>query len=137
MIILDTNVWSEPLRERPDPHVLEWVESNAASAALTAVTIAELQYGVARLPTGRRRSGLETAVTELIVSVGDAALPFDAPAATEYAAIRAQREAMGRPISVEDGMIAGIARAHGAAVATRNVSGFEGVDLTLVNPWTD
>lgn len=136
MIILDTNVWSEPLRERPDPGVLEWLEANVASAALTAVTIAELRYGVARLPVGRRRTALEGAVSELIASVGDAALPFDAVAATEYASLRREREAMGRPISVEDGMIAGICRAHGAALATRNISDFDGVGLTLIDPWS-
>ncbi len=137
MIVLDTNVWSEPLRERPDPRVLEWIAANAASAVLTTITIAELRYGVARLPVGRRRAGLEVAVDELVTGTGEGALPFDAPAATEYAALRAHREAAGRPISVEDGMIAGICRASGAAFATRNTSDFEGVGLILVNPWTD
>ena len=136
MIVLDTNVWSEPLRAHPEPRVLEWFESHATAAALTAITIAELRYGVARLPRGRRRTGLQAAVDKLIADIGDATLPFDEAAATEHASLRAGREASGRPISVEDGMIAGICRARGAALATRNISDFEDVGLTLVDPWT-
>ncbi len=136
MIVLDTNVWSEPLRARPDRRALEWIEANVATAALTAITIAELRYGVSRLPAGRRQEGLAAAVHQLIADVGDAVLPFDGPAAAEYASVRAQREAAGRLISVEDGMIAGICRAHGVALATRNVRDFEDVGVTLIDPWS-
>ena len=137
MIILDTNVISELMRPTPDPAVVAWVEGRSlASLYTTAVTEAELRYGVAILPAGRRRDGLQRALQSVLdVGFRGRLLGFDSAAAEAYAAIAAARRASGRPIAQLDGLIAGIALSRDAAVATRNVVDFEGCDLTVLDPW--
>lgn len=135
MIVVDTNVWSEPFRRRPEPVVLDWLDEQGEVAVLTSVTAAELRYGVERLPAGKRRDVLDAAVARLVTDLDDLVLPFDASAAAAYAALRAQREAVGQPISVEDGMIAGICRSRDLALATRNAKDFAGLGLSLIDPW--
>lgn len=136
MIILDTNVLSEPLRKAPDPGVLNWLENPGEELAITSVTVAELMYGAGRLPAGRRRNELLTAVEQLIDGAGERVLPYDQRAARAHATIRIGREKAGNPTSTEDGMIAAIATVHGAAIATRNVTHFAGSGVQLINPWT-
>ena len=137
MILLDTNVISELVRPAPDPAVLAYVRALAPETAFTAaVCEAEITYGLARLPAGRRREDLATRITALFASgFQNQVLPFDRMCASHYGAIRSAREAAGRPITVEDAMIAATARAHGATVATRNVEDFQGCGADIVDPW--
>ena len=138
MIILDTNVVSELMRLAPSPQVEAWVGAqDSAQLFLTAVSAAELRFGIACLPAGQRRERLRFALDGILREdfVGRI-LPFDVPASEVYAQIGAERRAMGRPISQFDCQIAAIARGHGATVATRNTSDFQGCGLTLINPWS-
>ncbi|WP_319451223.1 MULTISPECIES: type II toxin-antitoxin system VapC family toxin [unclassified Mycobacterium] len=137
MIVLDTNVVSELMRPAPDPDVTSWVDSlDVSDILLTAVTAAELLYGVARLPDGRRRRELRPKVEGLLAEdFRDRILPFDALAATHYADIVAGRERSGLQISMADGQIAAISRAWNVGLATRNVSDFVDTGVELINPW--
>lgn len=137
MIVLDTNVVSELMRTAPEPGVASWVDRfPAAEVLVTAVTAAELMYGVARLPDGHRKRELHTRVEELLTEdFQDQILPFDAPAATHYAEIVASRERAGRPISMADAQIAAICRNWSAGLATRNVDDFVDTGVDAVNPW--
>jgi predicted nucleic acid-binding protein len=137
VIVLDTNVVSEALRPNPSVKVLEWMLAESPIALfITAITEAELLYGVARLPEGRRRTALE----ELVLPVLDEdfagrILPFDSVAAREFADIAATRRRIGRPISEPDARIAAIARSRGANLATRDASGFADCGLQIIDPW--
>jgi predicted nucleic acid-binding protein len=137
MIILDTNVVSELMRSRPDPHVVEWVDAHPPlDVFITAVTARELLHGVARLDRGRRRNRLAHAVDGLLTDdFHDRVLPFDLPAAVHFADVAARRERAGRPISVSDGEIAAIARSHDASVATRNGKDFELTGVAILDLW--
>ncbi len=137
MIVLDTNVLSELMRRRPAARVIGWVDAQDASAlAITAVTVAELLYGVARLAGGARKAELAANVDALVrEDFAGRVLPFDAAAATHYAELVAARERQGRPVSVSDGQIAAICRHHGATLATRNVRDFEATGIGVVDPW--
>lgn len=135
MIVLDTNVLSEPLRPRPDAGVLAWLSSHADEMAITAISVGELLTGIRALPEGRRRAGLLDAVSATLATFAAAILPYDAAAADRYAEIQDLRRRAGRPLSVEDGMIAATCLAHGAALATRNTVDFSGLDLEVVDPW--
>ncbi|TNC66395.1 type II toxin-antitoxin system VapC family toxin [Rubellimicrobium roseum] len=138
MIVLDTNVVSEPMRPVPDERVLRWLSAQDASTLfLTAVTEAELRTGLALLPAGRRREALTTALEAVLAQdFAGRVLPFEGGAAARaYAAIQAERREAGRPISMADAMIAAIARSQGLQVATRNTGDFEGTGVEVVNPW--
>ncbi len=137
MIVLDTDVVSELMRRAPEPGVVNWVDGFPASEVmLTAITAAELMYGVARLPRGRRSRELHIKVEGLLTEdFSDQILPFDAPAATHYADIVASRERAGRPISMADAQIAAICRNWGTELATRNVDDFVDTGVNAVNPW--
>lgn len=135
MIVLDTNVVSEPLRSQPDPAVLEWFASIGDEVATTSITIGELLTGVRLLPAGRRRGGLLAAIDETLRQFADRVLGYGEPEARTYAELQERRRAMGRPLSVEDGMIAAVCRCRGGRLATRNVIDFTGLDVELVNPW--
>jgi hypothetical protein len=137
VIVLDTHVVTELMRKAPEPRAVTWVDRFAASEVLvTAVTAAELMYGVARLPEGRRKRELHIKVEGLLTEdFEDQILPFDAPAATHYAEIVASRERAGRPISMADAQIAAICRNWSAGLATRNVDDFVDTGVDAVNPW--
>ena len=139
MIILDTNIISELLRKTPDPKVEAWLAAQeGAEVHLSAVTEAELRLGVAVMPAGRRRSALASMMEDILQEDFRARiLPFDSSAAVAYAAIAAERRAAGRLISQFDCQIAAIARAHDAAVATRNARDFEGCGIAVIDPWRD
>lgn len=134
MIVLDTNVISEPLKAEPNVGVLGWLEMQR-DVAVTAVTVGELLVGVRSLPEGRRRDGLADAVEAALAMYGRRVLEYGAPAAREYAGIREECRLRGQGLAVEDGMIAAIVRTHGGALATRNLSDFGGLGIDLVNPW--
>lgn len=137
MIVLDTNVISELTRQTPDPGVLSWLDSQTASeVATTAVTAAELWYGVARLPAGHRNRELTAAIRGLLTEdFHGRVLPFDERASVRYADIVSSREQIGRPIGVADAEIAAICRDLGATLATCNIADFEETGIELINPW--
>ena len=135
-IVLDTNVISELMRPVPDPTVVAWVRQlSPAVVCTTAVTLAEIRYGIARLPSSRRRALLEVAADELFTTFADRVLPFDAVAAGHYADVVVEREHAGAPISGFDAQIAAICRLHHAALATRNKADFDRLGLILIDPW--
>jgi toxin FitB len=137
VIVLDTNVLSELIRPEPDERVTSWVDSlDAGEVATTAITVAELLYGVGRLADGRRKKRLEEAIRGLIEEDLDGRVQaFDAVAAERYATIVGEREKSGRPISMADAQIAAICRTAGATLATRNTRDFEGTGVEVVDPW--
>ena len=137
MIIVDTHVISELLRPVPAKRVETWLSAqDGALMYFTTIGEAELRHGVAILPAGKRRTGLNRAIEGILEEdFRDRILPFDRRAAGAYAAIAAERRTRGRPISQFDCQIAAIARAHGASVATRNTSDYEGCGIEVLNPW--
>ncbi|MHB1511168.1 MAG: PIN domain-containing protein [Acidimicrobiales bacterium] len=133
---MDTNVISELMRPTPDAGVVAWVSRlSPAAVCTTAVTLAEVRFGIARLPSGRRRALLDAAAGDVFATFADRVLAFDAVAAGEYADIVVERERAGAPISGFDAQIAAICRAQRKALATRNTSDFDHLGLNLVNPW--
>jgi toxin FitB len=135
VIVVDTNVVSEIMRDAPDPHVAAWA-AGVGLVHTTAVTLAEIEYGIARLPDGRRRNDLALVASRVFADLGDLVLPFDADAARQYAGIVAGRERAGRPIDVPDAQIAAVCASRGALLATRNIADFDGVGLDLLDPWS-
>jgi predicted nucleic acid-binding protein len=137
MIVLDTNVLSEIMKPIPEPRVLSWVDSVPTRAtAIIAVTVAEILYGVGRLPHGARRRKLLLAAEKILAEdFRDRILAFDADAAIEYATLVVEREAAGQPISMADAQIAAVCRVHQCTLATRNLKDFERTGVPTVNPW--
>lgn len=139
MIVLDTNVVSEMMRPRSDARVMRWLDERPrAHFLLTAITTAEILYGLELAPDGARRVFLEERFIAF-VEAGFAGniLPFDEAAARHFAIIAARRRKMGRPISTFDAETAAIAASRGAALATRNVADFEHCGIDVINPWTE
>jgi toxin FitB len=136
MIVLDTNVLSEPLRQRPDEQVLGWLTSLDEEAGLTSISVGELLTGVRALPSGRRREGLLETIEATLRTFAGSVLAYDEPAARQYAQLQESRRAAGRPLAVENGMIAAICIARGSTLATRNTADFVGLGLDLIDPWT-
>ena len=137
MIVLDTNVISEPMQRAPDRAVVAWLNGQIDSALFTtSITVMELRFGLERLPEGKRKTNL-WAVLDFTLSrlIGSRILPFDTAAAIEAARIAALAEAGGTPIGQADGQIAAIAKAHGFAIATRDTAPFQDAGLTVINPW--
>ena len=138
MFVLDTNVVSELMRNSPNSAVLAWVDSRLTSALyVTAITEAEIRTGVALLPGGARQRGLSAAADRAFGALfAGRVLPFDSEAARMYAVIVSGRRASGSPISQADCQIAAIARSVGASVVTRDVGGFEGCGIEVIDPWS-
>jgi predicted nucleic acid-binding protein len=137
MIILDTNVISEMMRPVPASQVERWYAANPASLLFTtALSKAEILYGVALLPAGKRRNSLHAAAQAMFdEDFADRILPFDSDAALVYPELAAARRKAGKPISQIDAQIASIARSRGSVVATRNGDDFSDCGLTIVDPW--
>lgn len=138
MIVLDTNVISELMREKPHSAVINWISAHPATdLALTTITIAEIKRGLTRLPEGKRRRLLERNFSAFVTDAFDGRiLPFDEAAAHWFGEIAAKREQTGFNTDAVDLMIAAVVRAHDAAVATRNTHDFEGCGIEVINPWT-
>ena len=138
MILLDTNVISEPLKLSADAGVLSWIDAQSIDTLyLSAISLAELRFGIAALPTGKRKETLHLGLEQRILPLfADRILPFDASASQAYADILSTARAQGRAISTADGYIAATAKRHGFMVATRDASPFEAAGLTVINPWT-
>ena len=137
MILLDTNVVSELMRPEPDPVVFAWLAAQPASQVfLSVIAEAELRYGAAILPPGRRRDRLRAQIEDMLqTDFGDRILPFDRNAARAYAAIGAIRRSSGDPIGNAECQMAAIARCAGASIATRNVKHFRNCGVPIINPW--
>lgn len=136
LIVLDTNVVSELMRATPDPLVETWVRSvDPATIYTTAVTLAEVGFGIARLPIGRRRAQLASAAEEVFETFADHVLPFDSTAAAHYANIVVERDRAGAPIAGFDAQIAAICRSRSSTLATRNTADFASLGLHLIDPW--
>ena len=137
MFLLDTNVVSELMRERPNPQVLWWIDNQlTGDLFVTSVTEAEIRTGFAILPEGERRRGLDAAAERLFgVFLAELTLPFDSYAAQAYERLAAARRAGGRPLSQADCQIAAIARSAGASVVARNARDFSGTGIDTVDPW--
>ncbi len=137
MILLDTNVISEPLRRAPKTCVIEWIDAQPLETLyLSAITVAELRAGVALLPAGKRRAGLHEDLEKRVLPlfVGRV-LPFDITCTNAYAELMAKARAAGQAVGTADGYIAASAAANGFAVATRDTSPFQAVGLSVINPW--
>ena len=137
MIILDTNVVSEPMKPTGDPVVLEWLDQQvAATLYVTTTSLAELLLGIELLPNGRRKKALVAGLGDLMASLfGPRVLPFDEQAALRFAPLIGRARAAGRIVSVADGQIAAIAAAHKFVVATRDIAPFIAAGVPVINPW--
>ena len=137
MIVFDTNVLSELMRAEPDGAVLEWVARQPmAGLFTTTISQAEIYYGLALLPEGKRREALLGAAHAMFdEDFPGRILPFDTEAAHAYSEVAATRKLNGQPISQFDAQIAGIVRSRGAQLATRNVRDFVACGISIVDPW--
>lgn len=137
MIVLDTNVISELMRSEPSQGVVEWLDAQAVDQiAITAVTVGELLYGVARLPDGKRKQRLQhLAMTLITDDFAESVLAYDGPAAQIYSVLVSRSEAKGRAVSIADAQIAAICIEHQAVLATRNCKDFEHLGVQMINPW--
>lgn len=137
MILLDTNVVSELMKETVDKAVERWYFLNEEETALPAVALGELAYGIARLAGGARRRNLEVRLTEWRLRYADRTMVFGAAAAMRYGPMLAEVVMSGRALSLADAQIAAIGLVEDAVVATRNVFDFEPSGVALVNPWEE
>ena len=135
MILVDTNVWSEALRPRPDPSVHLWADANATRLWLSTVVAGELLSGVELMPQGQKRSALEQGYADLIGQYRDRIAPFDLEAARHYAVVLAHQERAGRHPGTADTQIAATALSRRMALATRNTKHFDGLGIDLIDPW--
>lgn len=137
MILLDTNVVSEPLRPVPDTRVIAWIDAQPLETLfLSAITVAELRAGVALLPAGKRRAGLQESLeTRVLPLFAGRVLPFDLGCTQAYAELMAKARGSGLAIASSDGCIAAIATANGLAVATRDTGPFQAAGAAVIGPW--
>ena len=137
MIILDTNILGALMRPAPDTAVVRWLDRQPAESIwITSITLFEARFGLALLPSGRRRQRLESEFDRLLhEDLENRVLDFDGAAATEAATLAAVRQKSGRPVDMRDTLIAGIALARHATLATRNVRHFADLEIPIVDPW--
>lgn len=137
MIVLDTNVISELWRIEPDSNVLSWIDSQMVETLyLSAVTLAELRYGLATMPAGKRRTIYQERLErQVLPAFTGRVLAFDLEASQVYAKLMASARSEGKAVAREDGYIAATAAANGFTVATRDTNPFEAVGLAVINPW--
>jgi toxin FitB len=134
-ILLDTNVISETTRQAPDADVLGFLQG-INEAFVSVVTIHELHFGIYRMPPGKRRIDLTSAVDRLLTTFDDAVIDMNSGIARRAAELRADAQVQGRVLHLADALIAATALERGLVLATRNIKDFEGLGLTLVNPWS-
>lgn len=136
MIVLDTNVVSEAMKDHVAPQVRAWLDAQAAETLyLTSVTLAELRFGVMVMPSGRRKDALTRGFDSVFGLFGDRILPFDADAAHHYAALAITALTAGRGFPTPDGYIAAIAASRGFIVASRDMAPFQAGGVRVINPW--
>jgi predicted nucleic acid-binding protein len=138
MIVLDTNVVSEAMKPSPDPLVRAWLnEQSVETLYLSSVTLAELAFGIASLPAGKRKNMLDKALDGLMALFEERLLPFDTEAARAYATLAVKARQGGRGFPTPDGYIAAIAASRGFIVASRDTSPYEACGLQVINPWAE
>lgn len=136
MIVLDTNVVSEAMKPEPQPEVRTWLDNQVAETLyLSSVTVAELLFGIAALPAGKRKNMLTEAVDGLLTLFRDRVLPFDTDAARHYAELAILARSSGRGFPTPDGYIAAIAASRGFIVASRDTAPYEAAGVSVINPW--
>jgi predicted nucleic acid-binding protein len=136
MIVLDTNVVSEAMKPEPQPVLRAWLDNQAAETLyLSSVTVAELLFGIAALPAGKRKNRLTEAVEGLLALFHDRVLPFDTDAARHYAELAILARTSGRGFPTPDGYIAAIAASRGFIVASRDTAPYTAAGVTVINPW--
>ncbi len=133
--LVDANVLSEGTRPRPEPRVLAWLETHEDELFLSAVTVGELQRGIALYPVSRKRTALERWLKELLESFEARILPVDRAVALEWGRYYAAQQQIGRTPPTLDSLVAATARVHALTVASRNAADF--ADLPTVNPWEE
>lgn len=136
-ILLDTNVISEPIKANGDIKVLEWIDAqNIETLFISTISLAELRFGVASLPDGKRKDVLRERLESRVLPLFEGRiLSFDTAASHAYAELRSKARANGKAIAPTDGFIAAVATVHDLAVATRDTSPFEAAGLVVINPW--
>ncbi len=137
MILLDTNVISEPWKSAPDERVVAWLDAQAIETLfLSAITIADLRFGIAAMPSGKRQTTLRDRLeSSVLPHFAERILSFDVVASEFYSQLMARARASGKAIGTSDGYIAATAAAHGFSVATRDTSPFEAAGLKVIDPW--
>jgi len=136
MIVLDSNVVSELMKPFPAPAVRDWIRVRRGNELyMTSITLAEIRYGIERLPPGRRRDLMMATAEDVFAAFEEQILPFDAAAATHYPIIVTHRDRAGLPIDGFDAQIASICRTHEAALATRNLKDFHDTGIDVIDPW--
>ena len=137
MIILDTNVLSALMQVRPDTAVINWLDAQPAEIIwVSSITLFEARYGLNLLPEGQRKTTLLERFEQIVqTDLANRIVVFDVRAAGKAAELAALRKSRGRPVDMRDTFIAGIAMAHGATLATRNIKHFEDLPTPVVNPW--
>ena len=133
--LLDTKALAEPVKPQLNAKFMERLTAHRDECAIASVTWHEALYGVARLPEGARRQGLHRYMHEVVAPTLPI-LPYDEPAAARHAAVRAQRERLGRPLAFADGQIAAIAHVHGLVVVTANAADFDGLEGVVAENWS-
>jgi toxin FitB len=138
MILLDTNVLSELMLDRPSPAVVQWMDAQPRDSLwTTSVTVFELHFGLELMPEGKRRTQRRAALEKVMAFfIERRLLAFDHHAAEHTARRMAAQRRHGHPADLRDAMIAGIVLANQATLATRNVRHFDDIARRLVNPWT-
>jgi predicted nucleic acid-binding protein len=137
VIFLDTNVISEPVKINPDSNVTLWIKRHDGELALSSVVLGEMVLGVERIKADERSKKLQHYIANVRLRFHTRIFSFDAEAALYYGVLMGRSQRNGRPMSVADGMIAAIALRNKSKIATRNASHFEGINLEIINPWTD
>jgi toxin FitB len=136
MIVLDSNVVSELMKPFPAPAVRDWIRVRRGNELyMTSITLAEIRYGIERLPPGRRRDLMMATAEDVFAAFEEQILPFDAAAAAHYPIIVTHRDRAGLPIDGFDAQIASICRTHEAALATRNLKDFDDTGIDVIDPW--
>lgn len=137
MILLDTNVISEPWKPAPNPRVLTWIDAQMVETLyLSTITVAELRFGIAAMPAGKRRTTLDERLErEVLPLFANRILPFDLDASRAFADLMAGAQKSGKAIGTADGYIAAIATSRNFVVATRDTGGFAAAGLAVINPW--
>jgi predicted nucleic acid-binding protein len=136
MILLDTNVLSEPLKSEPFPKVIQWLDRQAAETLyISTISYAEFRFGVMRMPEGKRKNDLAPRVEQALHLFKNRTLTFDLEAAEHLAQILTRTEKIGKKTPAPDAYIAAIAIAHRFVVATRNVDHFHDTGVSIINPW--
>jgi len=137
MIILDTNILSALMQKRPSREVIDWLDQQSAESIwITSITVFEIRYGLSLLEPGQRRVALEQRFSDIVTTdLANRVLVFDVRSSDQAARLAAERKARGRPVDMRDTFIAGIALAHRAALATRNVAHFQDLPIQVIDPW--